>query len=97
MAGQILVQFRELLAVPFFRMLQMGNRGLDDDSPRLLLFAVWPGGSREAHRPDQRRQGQTLQYERDKNNAESEEDDQVAMRERASIRQNRGERQGGRQ
>ena len=71
--GKILIDRGGCFAVLFFRIIQVGHRGVDHNAPRCLFLAVRAGGSSQAEGADERRKGDALQYERDEYNTERQE------------------------
>jgi hypothetical protein len=93
--GKILIDRGGCFAVLFFRIIQVGHRGVDHNAPRFLFLAVRAGGSSQAEGADKRRKGDALQYERDAYNAEREKDNHIPLGERAAIGKRNRKSEGG--
>src|SRR5262249_38356290 len=95
MEFQVIEDFGEVGPVILAGFLQMTERRFQNDAPRLFFFGVPARCSGKAERADQRRQGESLKYKRNQDDAEREKDDQLALRKRRPIRQRLWQRNRG--
>src|SRR5262245_6776310 len=95
MLGQVFIQGRGFFGISVLGPGQMGNSRFDDDTTGIVLPAIWAACVRQFKGANQVRKSDALQYQRDENRAEREEDDQVAMREGSAVSEHDRQRKRG--
>ena len=76
---------------------EMSDRGLGEREPGVTLFALGGPVLRHAEPADEGRQREALDHERAQDDRKREEDQKVARRKRASVRQSERQRERGRE
>src|SRR6202043_2579747 len=96
-SGEVLVHGIKFSVILLARFFQVSQRGLQDFASCGLLFDIGAGWIGDAENPDQPGKRQSLQHQGYENYAKGQKDNQIAMRERAAVRQSLRQRDGGRE